>query len=244
MCSKASRARGCVGSAHSRCECLHRRRSTPKPRCPRRCEDLQHSEIAGYSQPCPEREQALRGDVPAMTTTWRRARRGTATANRSPRSAVVTDLRAKTGLVLDDGATRRRGQARKLEREDGLGIAHRRDQPIETLQVSGRGTASTGRQSPSGGRRNEAAKAGRVKPEGAEAQEGTRVSTGAKPPAGAADLDSDQDLEVDVTAAGVVGQPATGGRDQRRGGTGHRRGAPAGSGEEPPGARSLDVAAG
>jgi hypothetical protein len=48
-----------------------------------------------------------------------------------------------TGLVLDDGETRRRGQAGKLEREDELGIARQRNQSIDTLQVSGRGTVST-----------------------------------------------------------------------------------------------------
>jgi hypothetical protein len=40
-----------------------------------------------------------------------------------------------TGLVLVDGATRRRGQARKLEREDDLGIEHRGHQSIDTLWV-------------------------------------------------------------------------------------------------------------
>jgi hypothetical protein len=48
-----------------------------------------------------------------------------------------------TGLVLVDGETRRRVQAGKLEREDELGIARQRNQSIDTLQVSGRGTVST-----------------------------------------------------------------------------------------------------
>ena len=56
-----------------------------------------------------------------------------------------------TGLVLElSGQPGGETQARKLEREDELGIARQRDQPIDTLQVSGRGTVSTGRQSPSG----------------------------------------------------------------------------------------------
>jgi hypothetical protein len=76
------------------------------------------------------------------------------------------------GLVLVDGETRRRGQAGKLEREDELGIARQRDQSIDTLQVSGRGTASTGRESPSGGGSNDASKTGRVKPEGAKRMRG------------------------------------------------------------------------
>jgi hypothetical protein len=53
-----------------------------------------------------------------------------------------------TGLVLDDGETRRRVQVGKLEREDELGIARQRNQSIDTLQVSGRGTVSTGRSKP------------------------------------------------------------------------------------------------
>jgi hypothetical protein len=40
-----------------------------------------------------------------------------------------------TGLVLVGGATRRRVQARKLEREDDLGIEHRGRQSIDTLRV-------------------------------------------------------------------------------------------------------------
>jgi len=47
------------------------------------------------------------------------------------------------GLAFVDGETRRHGQAGKLEREDELGIARQRNQSIDTLQVSGRGTAST-----------------------------------------------------------------------------------------------------
>jgi len=77
-----------------------------------------------------------------------------------------------TGLVLDDGETRRRGQAGKLEREDELGIARQRNQSIDTLQVSGRGTVSTGRQSPSGGGSNDASKTGGAKPEGAKRTRG------------------------------------------------------------------------
>jgi hypothetical protein len=68
--------------------------------------------------------------------------------------------------------------------------------------------------------------------------------SGLNPPDGAADPGSEQRLEVDATGPGVVGQPAAGKRRQRREGTGHRRGGPAGSGEEPPGAGILDVAAG
>jgi len=40
-----------------------------------------------------------------------------------------------TGLVPVGGVTRRAGQARKLEREDDLGIEHRGRQSIETLRV-------------------------------------------------------------------------------------------------------------
>jgi hypothetical protein len=87
-----------------------------------------------------------------------------------------------TGLVLDDGETRRRGQAGKLEREDELGIARQRNQSIDTLQVSGRGTASTGRQSPSGGDRNEVFKIGGAKPEGAKRTRGNGHQAGLNPP--------------------------------------------------------------
>jgi hypothetical protein len=61
--------------------------------------------------------------------------------------------------------------------------------------------------------------------------------------ADAADPDLEQGPEVDATRLGVVGQPATETRRQRREGIGHRRGGAARSGEEP---RSgiLDVAAG
>lgn len=109
------------------------------------------------------------------------------------------------GLAFVDGETRRHGQAGKLEREDELGIARQRNQSIDTLQVSGRGTASTGRQSPSGGSGNDAFKIGGAKPEGAEAHEGTRASCGANPSAGAPDLGPDEDLEVDATSAGAAG---------------------------------------
>jgi hypothetical protein len=66
---------------------------------------------------------------------------------------------------------------------------------------------------------------------------------GLNPRAGAADPDLEQGPEVDATQLGVVGQPATEMRRQRREDTGHRRGGAARSGEEP---RSgiLDVAAG
>ena len=87
-----------------------------------------------------------------------------------------------TGLVLVGGATRRRGQAGKLEREDELGIARQRNQSIDTLQVSGRGTASTGRQSPSGGDRNEVSKIGGAKPEGAKRTRGCGHHAGLNPP--------------------------------------------------------------
>jgi hypothetical protein len=40
-----------------------------------------------------------------------------------------------TGLVPVGGVTRRAGQARKLEREDDLGIEHRGRQSIDTLRV-------------------------------------------------------------------------------------------------------------
>lgn len=77
-----------------------------------------------------------------------------------------------TGLVLALGETRRRGQARKLEREDELGIARQRNQSIDTLQVSVRGTVSTWRQRPSGGGSNDASKTGGAKPEGAKRTRG------------------------------------------------------------------------
>jgi hypothetical protein len=84
--------------------------------------------------------------------------------------------------VLDDGETRRRGQAGKLEREDELGIARQRNQSIDTLQVSGRGTASTGRQSPSGGGSNDASKTGGAKPEGAKRKRGRGYLPGLNTP--------------------------------------------------------------
>jgi len=61
---------------------------------------------------------------------------------------------------------------------------------------------------------------------------------------GAADPDLEEGLEVDATLSGVVGQPAAG-----DGANGAKARAtdevePDGSGEETPGARNLDVAAG
>jgi hypothetical protein len=50
---------------------------------------------------------------------------------------------------------------------------------------------------------------------------------------GAADPGLEQRPEVDATRLGVVGQPATETRRQRREVSGHRRGGTAGSGEEP-----------
>jgi hypothetical protein len=72
-------------------------------------------------------------------------------------------------------------QARKLEREDELGIARQRNQSIDTLQVSGRGTASTDRQSPSGGDRNDVSKTGGAKPEGAKRTRGNGYLAGLTP---------------------------------------------------------------
>jgi hypothetical protein len=93
------------------------------------------------------------------------------------------------GAKSDDGPRARpagkldgRGQARKLEREDELGIARQRNQSIDTLQVSARGTVSTGRQSPSGGSRNEAPKTGGAKPEGAKRTRGYGHLAGLNPP--------------------------------------------------------------
>jgi len=73
-------------------------------------------------------------------------------------------------------------QVAKLEREDGLGIAHQRSQSIDTLQVSGRGTVSTGRQSPSGGGGNDAFKTGGAKPEGANRKRGRGCLLGLNSP--------------------------------------------------------------
>jgi hypothetical protein len=73
-------------------------------------------------------------------------------------------------------------QARKLEREDELGIARQRNQSIDTLQVSGRGTVSTGRQSPSGEDSNDVFKIGGAKPEGAKRMRGNGHQAGLNPP--------------------------------------------------------------
>jgi hypothetical protein len=87
-----------------------------------------------------------------------------------------------TGLVLVDGETRRRVQVGKLEREDELGIARQRNQSIDTLKVSGRGTVSTGRQSPSGESRNDALEIGGARPEGAKRTRGDGHHAGLNPP--------------------------------------------------------------
>jgi len=149
-----------------------------------------------------------------------------------------------TGLVPTRRETAGWGQARKLEREDELGIARQQSQSIDTLQVSGRGTRSTGRQSPSGGGCNQAFKTGGAKPEGANRKRGRGCLLG---------LNSPWMLRIPArskTSRSTHWMLASSGNRRQAESANGVEGrvtdevVPAESGEEAPGARNLDVAAG
>jgi hypothetical protein len=135
-------------------------------------------------------------------------------------------------------------QARKLEREDELGIARQRSQSIETLQVSVRGTVSTGRQSPSGGGGNHASKTGGAKPDGANRKRGRGCLTG---------LNSPRMLRISTrikTSRSTCRWLASSGNRRQAAGANGAEGRATDEvvrlsrGSETPGARILDVAAG
>jgi len=159
---------------------------------------------------------------------------------------------AAGGPLSDDGPRARpagqpggRGQARKLEREDDLGIEHRGRQSIDTLRVRCTGhcehrVAKTA----SGEGVHRTFKIGEDEPEGEETHEGTRAPARGNTHDGAADPGLEQGLEVDATLSGVVGQPAAGDGANGAKARATDEVVPVRSGEEPPEAGNLDVAAG
>jgi hypothetical protein len=118
------------------------------------------------------------------------------------------------GLVGGSRATGRRRQAGNLERKGDLEIEHRSCRSIDTPRLAraalercalGQGWS---RRSPRG--------QGRQRESEGDKRDGTRAFTWANPLGCAADPGLEQGPEVDATWLGVVGQPATETRRQRR----------------------------
>lgn len=150
-----------------------------------------------------------------------------------------------TGLVLVVGVTRRRGQARKLEREDDLGIEHRGHQSIDTLWVRCPGHCERrAAKTASGGVVNRDSKTGEASPKeqkrmrGYGLRRGVTLSTELRIPAWRRPRGR-RDALRRRRVKPAAGDGANGAEARPIDEVGTVR-----SGEEPPGARNLDVAAG
>jgi hypothetical protein len=109
------------------------------------------------------------------------------------------------GLARSLGASRSLSKARKLEREDLLGIEGRADDGDTLGIIAAEHTQHRREKIVNGGDGNDVVEVIGEEPEGAGTQEGTRMFVGGNTSAGIADPGLDQRFEVDASQAGVGG---------------------------------------